>query len=146
MTLEEYLRDAPDPPGELIRLDYVEGQTTLVTGQILDAFKNDKRVMFLTPPGKSGPVLNRIRTRISGVRASMKAKGLLRFHYRMRSYVFPYTNSKGIKCDCVVLHKVVTRVHKITEIVEGVIQSGTVNSRVAGEAKTETNRVERIEW
>lgn len=108
-------------PGELIRLNWRDGNTTEFVAQILIEFNKGNRVIFLCEPSSASAVMNRIRMRISRSRGELESKGILQDHFSVKEYRFPYTNSKGRRFTAIVLRKFKSNRHKLKETVEGLI-------------------------
>ena len=128
-------------PDELLRLNWLEGNTPKFAMSLLEAFEKSNRVAILVPANQARLILQRIRTTISRRRAQVKAMGMPLKHFEITSDVFPYTNAKHKRYDCIVFRKVVSDRHKLREKVEGMYHGG-----FGGTAKEAINEGEFPEW
>lgn len=113
-------------PGALVRIDSHGLTTEELLGQVLIAFNMRNRATFLCPAGQGPSAVQRLRMKLSRVRAGMDSKGIPRTHFRMGARVFPYTNRAGIRYDCVVLESIRTVNHQISETVERIVKNADV--------------------
>ena len=123
-------------PGELIRIDAHGMTTEILLGNVMHVCLAGNRSTFLCPPGMGPTIVQRLRMKLSRVRATMDAKGKAKIHFRMEARCYPYTNRKGIRSDCVVLEFVKTKTHEINETVERIVKdanSGGANGQASND-------------
>ena len=106
----------------LLRINSTGKNTEQLLGEILAGFNDGYRVTFLCDSGVGPAVIQRLRMRLSRLRASMDAKGIAKQHFRLLAQHYPYTNLKGNRYDCVVMIKIKTQQHKVYESVEGMMK------------------------
>jgi len=108
---------------QLVRIDAHGKTTEQLLGAILIAFNAGNRATFLCERGKGADRIQQIRMRLSRQRTKMDVKGIPKQHFRLEARMYPYTNQKGTRMDCVVMEKKVTQIHSIAESLEGILKN-----------------------
>lgn len=126
----------------LVRIDAQPLTTEELLGQILAILNEGNRATFLCESSMGAIVTQRIRMRLSRLRNSMDRKELPKQHFRLTSRIYPYTNRRNRRMDCVVLEKVKTRTHEISESLERMLKNADTGTNAG--AKESANG--GLEW
>lgn len=123
----------PSKLGGQVRIDATGFTTEQLLIEMLTAFRDGNRLLFLVPPNEGPAVVQRIRMRLSRLRKQMDEKGRPRRHFRITARFFPYTNSQGNRLQCVVLQEIRTKRHELTESIERMILDAHTSGNAGGE-------------
>lgn len=75
--------------------------TQQTTEQILTHTMQGKRVRMLVPHGRSRQVVQRIRTKLTRVRAKLRLAGKVPQQFRLNQTTHPETHA-GVRFDCII--------------------------------------------
>lgn len=106
------------------RIDEIDALTTedLVV-QILSAWENGERVMFLVTPGYGYKVMQRIRVKVSRIRNKQRREGKKQMHFTIHHTAHPHTE-KGLRYEAIVTWRTQTDEHRMIEKFEDLIGHG----------------------
>jgi hypothetical protein len=105
----------------LIQVDVNDTQALL--GAILTHVNADQRVQFLCDPGMGGPIMQRVRVKLSRVRKKLNERGRPKKHFKLHHDIYPYSKD-GKRHDCVVVWRTRNLRHSISETLEDLIGNG----------------------
>lgn len=114
----------PDLAPAIPFLDVEDLKTETVLSRILKETEGDKRFQFLVKNGMAGPLLTRLRVKLSRVRVRMQELNLRMQHFRLRSEVGRYDNEHQL----ITVWRFRSMTNEMTELYQDMLREGKVNN------------------
>lgn len=131
---------------KIIRVDMSGLTTTDMLEVIMEHFNKSEGVTFLCHAGQGKAVIQRLRMRLSRLRNSMDAKNLPKQHFRLETHSYPYTNLHGKRYDCIVMTRVKSQQHLVSESVERFLKNAQLRGNDGGQSQQSQPTRPSFEW
>lgn len=131
-----------DRQSGLVRVDAHGMSTKDLLTRALEIFRAGNRMTFLCRAGESTAQIQRIRMRLSRLRAQMQRKNKPMQYFTLEARACPYTNTLGQRLECIILEQKKSQ----SDLIAEQLQKDVNHAESVGNAGQEVATQAGLQW